>query len=147
MQCHDYTYTVEGRNFELIKRVRDHIVIHPEQHVQTTWVQTLWTFKEDDVYVACGTTACVAGWACIFDGKTIEDSNGKTILNPSLWSRQYEEIACESMRINTAVGDTIFCGDNTKSSVIIALQMLLDRCEDSTVIDFFANSFNDDDED
>lgn len=42
-------------NIELMTKVRDHVVAHPEQHDQGTWARK----------TECGTTACAAGWTLL----------------------------------------------------------------------------------
>lgn len=63
------------RNIELLTRVRDHIVAHPESHDQNWWgrLGEGATVLEVDnglfvVEPSCGTAACVAGWACLLNG-------------------------------------------------------------------------------
>lgn len=51
------------RNYELIKKVYDHIVNNPESHDQG-----VWAMKTN----SCGTVACAAGHALIFSGLDIE---------------------------------------------------------------------------
>lgn len=46
------------KNYPLIRKVRDHIRAHPEEHNQDQW--GTWT--------SCGTTHCVAGHAVILAG-------------------------------------------------------------------------------
>lgn len=48
------------RNYELIKRVYDHVTTHPELHDQEIWGEQK----------ACGTTACIAGHAVMLAGCT-----------------------------------------------------------------------------
>lgn len=50
---------VKRINTELARKVRDQILLEPDSHRQDVWAE------ETD----CGTTACVAGWACIIAGK------------------------------------------------------------------------------
>lgn len=42
-------------NIELMTKVRDHVVAHPEQHNQGMWAEK----------TECGTTACAAGWTLL----------------------------------------------------------------------------------
>lgn len=46
------------RNEQLLRDVASHIEAHPEQYNQGTYGRE----------AACGTTACIAGWACLLSG-------------------------------------------------------------------------------
>lgn len=46
-----------GRDVALLRKVRDHCVVHPEEHDQSTW----W----------CGTSRCIAGWIADLTGAEI----------------------------------------------------------------------------
>ncbi|MBO0676755.1 hypothetical protein JRC04_04685 [Mycolicibacterium sp. S2-37] len=49
------------RNVELLERVMQHILDHPEQHFQGSWI------------TSCGTAACFAGWAAMFSGMSARE--------------------------------------------------------------------------
>ena len=46
------------RNVDLLQKVMQHIIDHPEQHEQMVFISD------------CGTAACFAGWAGLFSGMT-----------------------------------------------------------------------------
>lgn len=56
-------------NLDLALEVREMIKMHPERHSQKTWA------REE----SCGTTMCIAGWACHLSGldflMTLNESN------------------------------------------------------------------------
>jgi hypothetical protein len=69
-------------NVELLKKVRDKITSDPEH-----WNQNFWGILDGEVVertrkpladrtpefeISCGTTACIAGWACILSGEPME---------------------------------------------------------------------------
>lgn len=66
-------------NTDLMIQVRDHVIEHPETHVQNVWVSRN----------ECGTTACIAGWAVQLAGiqlgqtdafgETFEAADGRTV--------------------------------------------------------------------
>ena len=49
-------------NLDLMRAVREQITKHPETHDQTSWGER----------TKCGTTHCIAGWACALNGDTIQ---------------------------------------------------------------------------
>lgn len=60
---------ITGR--ELARKVLDHVIEHPEQHSQGIWID----FAGGQRGNYCGTTACLAGWAVVFnaeDGESID---------------------------------------------------------------------------
>lgn len=62
-------------NTELLERVMQHILDHPEQHDQTSWGH-----KEPH----CGTAACFAGWTVILAGERVRfDQEQNMFLNHS----------------------------------------------------------------
>lgn len=56
-------------NTELAARIYRQITMHPETHSQYAVAEGVDVTEEGNV---CGTTACVAGWACAFTGRLIE---------------------------------------------------------------------------
>ena len=51
------------RNTELLQQTMQHILDHPEQHNQGSWVKVN----------SCGTAACFAGWAGLLSGMTADE--------------------------------------------------------------------------
>lgn len=65
------------RNIELLRKVRDQILMEPDTHYQADWGQVkrdpAWNFTRRHyerryVPVSCTTNACVGGWACMLSG-------------------------------------------------------------------------------
>lgn len=54
-------------NVTELDRVIAMIQSHTEEHDQRTWC---YVPNENDYTDYCGTTACVAGWTCIMNGRT-----------------------------------------------------------------------------
>lgn len=50
-------------NVPLLTKVLDHITAHPKE-----WNQGLWAVQGE----TCGTTCCVAGWAAVMSGHTLD---------------------------------------------------------------------------
>ncbi len=53
-------------NVELLRRVQAHILEEPRRLNMDHWIRTGQTGPDSP---ACGTTACIAGWALELDGK------------------------------------------------------------------------------
>lgn len=49
-------------NVDLMLKIREKITNEPDSYDQDVWIETS----------ACGTTACIAGWACILSDKVLE---------------------------------------------------------------------------
>lgn len=49
-------------NLDLLRAVREQITTHPETHDQRSWAKR----------AKCGTTHCIAGWACALSGDAFE---------------------------------------------------------------------------
>lgn len=56
-------------NIELAERARDFITRYPERHDQGTW----WSDADLDPSKHCGTTACIAGWVIVAQGRTLAE--------------------------------------------------------------------------
>ena len=67
-------------NLDLMRAVREQITKHPETHDQTSWGER----------TECGTTHCIAGWACALNGDALlwesddEDDDGRRLETASM---------------------------------------------------------------
>lgn len=61
-------------NAQLAQRILNEITAHPEAFNMADWCD-IWEeeFRPSDDAVSCGTTMCVAGWACHLEGYTLGD--------------------------------------------------------------------------
>lgn len=99
-------------NTELMIKVRDHIVAHPEQHDQATWAEK----------TECGTTACVAGWALILGSPVdahIFDETGS--LPPTV-----AEDAQEILGLTYGQQGALFIGAITHEGAIAGMNALIE---------------------
>ena len=79
-------------NVDLMLAVREQITSHPETHYQGDWARR----------TECGTTLCIAGWACVLSGQELrwydtEDEQGRFVaradyasLGEPIWSKANE---------------------------------------------------------
>ncbi len=66
-------------NIERLQAVMQHIMDHPEHHMQGDWIEEItpenldwWDVEENEgVEFACGTAACFAGWAGLMYAKEL----------------------------------------------------------------------------
>lgn len=127
-------------NVEMIRRVRDHIVDHPEQHDQR------------DYKSKCGTTQCVAGWALTFSGYTTYHIRGWDDLS-SFWSWSdpsgetalARPAAREVLGLDEFEANVLFLGADNQEAVQILNNLLAGRRGDDAC--GFVVEFEDADDD
>lgn len=54
-------------NTELLERVKQHILEEPKRFDMHSFVTRVSTHAPEEIRPACGTTACIAGWAILLD--------------------------------------------------------------------------------
>ena len=112
---------------ELAQQVRDQIMFHPETHNQSVWFQRM----------ECGTTACVAGWACMLAGDEVnaEDITGLSVytVSPNFTWRQFDGVktiqsipsrAQDLLGLNGYIQEWLFHENRSREEVIQALDYL-----------------------
>lgn len=109
------------KNWPLAWRVVEHIIDHPETHNQGVYV------------TACGTTACVAGWAVALSGWTFAKYDGDFIeeaISPDgAYQTHAREAAVNLLGIAdvdadydvNSDADDLFSGGNTVYDILIKL--------------------------
>lgn len=86
---------------ELAKKILKHVTEHPEQHRQERWVG-----NSQERETTCGTTACLAGWAILFNrekGETV--TQAKYRLAAEL-SGGYAELGWDAVALLLLFSDT-----------------------------------------
>ena len=95
------------RNKELIERTMQHIVDHPEEHDQRTWISN-----------ACGTVACFAGWALLLD-----DVEARDVL---AWSWEFTGVAAaEHLGLTIDEAGVLFRGKNSRDMLQLMVKDLI----------------------
>jgi hypothetical protein len=104
------------RNKELIERTMQHIVDHPEEHDQATWISN-----------ACGTVACFAGWALMLDGVSAQDVLRWSHAAPrySLVGSRVREVATERLGLTADEAGRLFCAENTRDMLQLMVKDLV----------------------
>lgn len=113
-------------NVQLLKRVREQVVMYPDTHDQEVW--------------HCGTTACIAGHAALMGG-------GKLQRNPGGWPELVDEngfvtttpdFAAEKLQMNEDEKDYLFfCMDNETS--VKRLDQVIGLWEEGKEFDYDIN--------
>jgi len=109
------------RNKELIERTMQHIVDHPEEHDQATWIGNL----------TCGTVACFAGWALMLDGVSAEDILNWSHAAPrySLVGSRAREVATEHLGLTIDEAGRLFQASNTRDMLQLMVKDLINGKE------------------
>lgn len=90
-------------NVELLEKIREQIIAHPEQHDQQ-----LWGFKAD-----CGTTHCIAGWAAVLTGQEISWCEVAKGTFMATYLKTGESIANHARRVmGPGINNALFYMDN-----------------------------------
>lgn len=110
-------------NMELLKKVRDHIVAHPEEHNQGTWGEK----------VGCGTVACAAGWTVLLGdervrkvfelNKDLDDLNEACAL---VTDQSVDERATELLGMGSWITYILFYGSFTRSGALAVIDKLIE---------------------
>ena len=95
-------------NKDLLHRVMDEILAHPEQHAQGTWATR----------TACGTAYCFAGFACVLSGEQI-DWTGFEQGDTVLWMENGDSIKDAAKHLLGLEGSalTLFNGGNSTADL------------------------------
>lgn len=101
-------------NIELMKRVRDQITQRPETHDQNHWGRR----------TECGTTHCVAGWACVLsnvelDWDTYTDDNDTGFSYGTSDGISIDKVARSLLRLNNDQADQLFWADNDNAANLL----------------------------
>jgi hypothetical protein len=96
-------------NVELLRKVKAHILAEPLRLVMSTVVASEEDGDADEVlwraFPACGTVACIAGWACILSGISPRDASmskaegllhldvlqANRLFEPEQWPREFSD--------------------------------------------------------
>lgn len=93
-------------NVDLLRKVVLHITENPEQ-----WSQEHWAVVNE-----CGTTCCVAGWAAVFSGHSLEWLNTAGGLVQAAFVddgiRTISDVAQEALGLDDMQARMLFGGDN-----------------------------------
>lgn len=87
------------RNVELLEKTMQHIKDHPEMHDQSLWVNS------------CGTTACFAGWALMFNGLTAKEVSAREAAD------SVQGDAADALGLTTQESDVLFHSLNTRENL------------------------------
>ena len=109
-------------NLDLMRAVREQITKHPETHDQTSWGER----------TECGTTHCIAGWACALSGDAFEwaaDAPGVDLALLVTAPRAHVDVrAAELLGLDSIeAGDVFYALDN--ASALEQLDELIERGE------------------
>lgn len=117
-------------NIEKLKALHERLVTTPEG-----WDQEFWAQQKD-----CGTSYCMAGWACVLDGQKIDwglgnsdaDSvDGYAESSYLTTGERVDEKGREILGLNYEQADDLFyCTNN--ASALMRLENLIDELDRST---------------
>lgn len=103
-------------NVALAKKVLTKVRKHPERHNQDEFVSGLTQLDTKTMKgTACGTTACLAGWAGVLAAPkgTRIDPNNTTLMFPDGSSMDIERYATEQLDLTSdQAGALFYCFDN-----------------------------------
>lgn len=128
-------------NVELGTKIYNFITAHPERHYQKDWVES----SDDE----CGTTACVAGWACVMgmDLPLLRDTRERwnedtqkyeIVPGPFYWAEPsggWEDNAALELNISAAMAQELF-RNTTNKEAKEALGLLIAGDPEDEVIRF-----------
>jgi hypothetical protein len=108
-------------NVDNIKQVYTFLTANPERHDQSVWtsgeIQTFYNGKpEKHDPIECNTTACLAGWASIFNAPIGTQFNRGDMFFPDGSVRLYEKYGEEVFGFSTSEADRIFYSGNSTVS-------------------------------
>lgn len=109
-------------NIELMTKVRDHVVAHPEQHDQSMWA----------VKTECGTTACAAGWTLLLGNPEVAreyaDEEVFTFAGVvrRLYGRSVVGAAVDLLGIDMSQADMLFVQAVTREGAVAVMNELIE---------------------
>lgn len=138
-------------NAELGTKIRDFIVTNPKRHWQKDWTE--------ENPEECGTTACLAGWACIIgmelplrqsDPRRWDAETGTWVPYPGnfFWREPaggWGDNATTLLGISQDMADALFLRTDNETA-LDALTMLIDGEDEWDVIRFIDRDDDDDDD-
>lgn len=89
-------------NTELAARIYRQITMHPETHRQEAVAEGVDETQEGYI---CGTSACVAGWACAFTGGLVKV---KSAFGDYVWADDWFERGKDELNISAALAEALF---------------------------------------
>lgn len=89
-------------NTELAARIYRQITMHPETHRQYAVAEGVDVTEEGNI---CGTTACVAGWACAYAGHLVEIASP---LGNYAWSVDWFWEGKDALGISSGLAEALF---------------------------------------
>lgn len=104
-------------NFELLARVRDHILEEPRRYDQSTLMR-------DSAIAPCGTAACIAGWTVILSGGIKNPCNCK---DPTCG---FDQAAKDFLRISDNEASILFSWDANWPSPFGGAYLFAERRDD-----------------
>lgn len=106
-------------NTDLMLQIREQITSNPELHDQTSWGE-----QKD-----CGTTHCIAGWACAMTGAQLDwytDHHGYTWLRTVNDSEDPEVYAGRALGLDEDTAHTLFYS-MSKDGALTLLDKLIEK--------------------
>lgn len=105
-------------NTDLMIQVRDHVIEHPETHVQNIWVSRN----------ECGTTACIAGWAVQLSGVEADKHQlseyGETSRTAD--GRSVNLLATELLGLTDIEASHLFIESTTEDAALFRLEAMIE---------------------
>lgn len=89
-------------NTELAARIYRQITMHPETHRQEAVAEGVDETQEGYI---CGTSACVAGWACAFTGGLTKVMSS---FGDFAWADDWFERGQDELNISTGLAEALF---------------------------------------
>ena len=108
-------------NTELAARIYRQITMHPETHDQEVVVEGLGWLPDGNV---CGTTACVAGWACAFAGRLTERRSITGHATYAEYSGDWFEDGMVALGISDGLADALFAAKVPEGTAREAVRLL-----------------------
>ena len=101
-------------NLDLMRAVREQITKHPETHDQASWGER----------TECGTTHCIAGWACALSGDAFEwatdDADGTFALTVTTPRTHIDVRAAELLGLDSMeAGDVFYTLGNADARLML----------------------------
>jgi len=151
--------TEQTYNVALLRKVREQILHHPETHEQASWIKTVTlelpeaaagaaqcptgaSYFRHMQKVACGTTACVAGWAMHLAGMEPVQGDSRAWADgvythqtfrvteePGAEPDPIRSVARRLLGLDDTDADTLFDANNTRDYVLGSLADYINRGE------------------